>query len=184
MHPSIIHSIPLPTEPTAVSAAMIRRLLLLSLILTVGFLCPVGPAGAQPKPLTPNPQAPTLKPPFPLGAQRGTTLDLTLTGTNLNEPVGVSLSFPAKVTIPTEGNNGKDGTRLLVRLEIPPDAPIGMHSLRLATTRGMSNLRLFCVDDLPQVLENNAARRRPLKRCRSLAWSSARPAPRRVTSSR
>jgi hypothetical protein len=100
-------------------------------------------------------QPPTLKPPVPLGMQRGTTLDLTLTGTNLAEPTGLWTSFPAKVTIPTEGNNGKDNAKLLVRLEVPKDAPIGFHSLRLATKRGLSNLGLFCIDELPQVLEVN-----------------------------
>ena len=45
----------------------------------------VAPAGAQqPRAATaPNPQAPNLKMPTPLGIQRGTALDLTLTGTNL-----------------------------------------------------------------------------------------------------
>jgi hypothetical protein len=112
-----------------------------------------GRAQKQPGPLAPNPQAPTLKQPFPLGMQRGTTLDLTLTGTNLADPTGLWLDFPAKVTIPTENNNGKDPTKLLVRIEAPKDAPLGFHSLRLATAKGMSNLRLFCIDDLPQVLE-------------------------------
>jgi hypothetical protein len=88
--------------------------------------------------------------------QRGTALDLTLTGTNLAEPTGVWTSFPAKVTIPSEGNNGKDAGKLLVRLEVPKDAPLGFHSLRLATKRGMSNARMFCLDDLPQVLEGVA----------------------------
>jgi hypothetical protein len=87
--------------------------------------------------------------------QRGTTLDLTLTGTNLAEPTGLWTSFPAKVAIPTEGNNGKDNGKLLVRLEVPKDAPAGFHAIRLATRRGMSNLRLFCIDDLPQVPEGN-----------------------------
>jgi hypothetical protein len=107
---------------------------------------PPAPAG--------NPQAPVLKPALPLGMQRGTTLDLTLTGSNLAEPIGLWTSFPAKATIPTEGNNGKDNGKLLVRLEVPKDVPLGFHALRLATRRGMSNLRLFCIDDLPQVLEN------------------------------
>src|SRR5207244_3778513 len=49
--------------------------------------------------------------------------------------------------------NGTDQTKLLVRLEVPKDAPIGFHTIRLATTRGLSNLRIFCVDDLPQVME-------------------------------
>ncbi|HEY7329256.1 MAG TPA: PPC domain-containing protein [Gemmataceae bacterium] len=101
-----------------------------------------------------NPQAPVLKPALPTGMQRGTTLDLTLTGTNLAEPTGLWTSFPAKATIPTENNNGKDNGKLLVRLEVPKDAPLGFHAIRLATRRGMSNLRLFCIDDLPEVIEN------------------------------
>jgi hypothetical protein len=115
----------------------------------------LGESQAQ-KPQAPpiNPQAPVLKPAVPLGMQRGTTLDLTLTGTNLAEPTGLWTSIPAaKVTIPSDGNNGKDNGKLLVRLEVPTDAPLGFHALRLATRRGMSNLRLFCIDDLPQVSE-------------------------------
>src|SRR5262249_45550776 len=105
-----------------------------------------------------NPQFPTLNPVLPLGVQRGTTIELTLTGTNLNEPTGLWTSFPAKVTIPTDGNNGKQPTALKVKLEVSSDAPLGFHALRLATRRGVSNARLFCIDDLPQVLENNTNR--------------------------
>jgi hypothetical protein len=104
-------------------------------------------------PVPPNPQAPTLATPVPLGVQRGTTLDLTLTGSNLAGPTRFWTSFPAKVTIPTDQNNGKDNARLRVRLEVPKDAPLGYHTIRLATTRGLSNFRLFCIDDLPQVME-------------------------------
>jgi hypothetical protein len=120
------------------------------LLVTLG----VGNGQAQkPAPLPVNPQAPVLKPAVPPGMQRGTTLELTLTGSNLAEPTGLWTSFPAKVVIPTDNNNGKDNGKLRVRLEVPKDAPIGFHSMRLATRRGMSNLRLFCIDDLPQVLE-------------------------------
>lgn len=113
------------------------------------------PSWAQkpPPPPPPNPLAPTLTMPFPMGMQRGTTLDLVLTGTNLAGPTGLYTSFPAKVTIPTDDKNGTDNAKLRVRLEVPADAPIGYHQIRLATTRGISNLRLFCIDDLPQVLE-------------------------------
>jgi hypothetical protein len=112
-----------------------------------------GPAVAQaPPPAPANPQAPHLGPAAPLGVQRGTTLELTLTGTNLAGPTQLWTSFPAKVTIPTEKNNGKDNGKLIVRLEVPKDAPLGYHTLRLATTRGLSNFRLFCIDDLPQVM--------------------------------
>jgi hypothetical protein len=118
-------------------------------------LAATSPSRAQMPPVVaPNPAAPVLKVPFPLGIQRGTTLDLTLTGSNLAAPTGILTSLPGKVTIPPENNNGKDAAKLLVRLEVPKDAALGFYPLRLATEHGMSNLRLFCVDDLPQVLEN------------------------------
>jgi hypothetical protein len=110
------------------------------------------PAAAQP-PAPADPQAPTLAPVLPLGMQRGTSLEVTLTGTNLAEPTGLWTSFPAKVTIPTDAKNGTVPTSLRVKLEVPGDAPLGFHFLRLATKRGMSNARLFCIDDLPQVMK-------------------------------
>ncbi len=117
-----------------------------------------GRAQKAPAPPQPNPQAPVLAAPLPLGVQRGTTLDLTLTGSNLAEPTGLWTSFPCKVTVPAENNNGKDNAKLLVRLEVPADAPVGLHTVRLATTRGMSNLRPFCVDDMPQLNEEGGNR--------------------------
>ncbi|MCI0461605.1 MAG: hypothetical protein L0Z62_32040, partial [Gemmataceae bacterium] len=105
----------------------------------------------KPVPVKPNPQAPVLSPVVPLGMQRGTALEVTLTGTNLAGPTRPLVSFPGTATIPTDNKNGQDNSKLRVRLEVPADAPVGYHTLRLATTRGMSNLRLFCIDDLPQV---------------------------------
>lgn len=109
----------------------------------------------QPPPaVAPNPLAPVLNMPAPMGVQRGTTLDLVLTGSNLAEPTGFWSNIPGlKATIPPDMNNGKDNAKLLVKLEVPKETPLGLYALRLATTRGMSNIRLFCVDDLPQVLE-------------------------------
>jgi hypothetical protein len=109
-------------------------------------------------PIQPNPLAPVLDMPVPLGIQRGAALDLTLTGKNLAEPTGLWTSFPAKVTIPTDNNNGKDNAKLRVHLEVSKDAPLGFHTLALATTRGMSNFRLFCIDDLPQLMEVDSNR--------------------------
>jgi hypothetical protein len=125
------------------------------LLAAFAFLALTAGARAQkaPPPVQPNPQAPTLNMPVPLGVQRGTALDLVLTGTNLAEPTALWTSFPAHVTIPTDNNNGKDNAKLRVHLDVPKDAPLGFHSLRLATTRGISNFRLFCIDDLPQIME-------------------------------
>src|SRR5882672_12767240 len=131
---------------------LFHRILSGSTLLVVFSLASVG-RGQNPPPVKPNPQAPTLNMAVPLGMQRGTTLDLTLTGTNLAEPTALWTSFPAKVTTPTDNKNGTDQAKLLVHLEVPKDAPIGFHTIRLATTRGMSNFRIFCIDDLPQVLQ-------------------------------
>jgi hypothetical protein len=109
--------------------------------------------GQAPATVLPNPQAPTLAVPVPLGMQRGTGLDLTLAGTNLSGPTQVWTSFPAKVTIPADKNNGKDNASLRIHLDVPKGAPLGYHTIRLATTRGLSNFRLFCIDDMPQILE-------------------------------
>jgi len=120
---------------------------------------PLAPAQPPPPPPVPNPAAPTLAPVLPLGMQRGSSLELTLTGTNLADPVALWTSIPgAKVTIPTDANNGKEPAKLRVKLEVPKDAPMGFRTLRLATARGMSNLRLFCIDDLPQVAALPASR--------------------------
>ena len=110
---------------------------------------------AQPKaaPVAVPPQAPTLNVAFPLGAQRGQSIELTLTGTNLNDSTALWTSFPAKVTIPTDMNNGKDAAKLRVKLDVPADAPIGFHAIRLATKHGISNARMFCIDELPHMDE-------------------------------
>jgi hypothetical protein len=124
-------------------------------------LCPVAAVqGQPPPPVKLNPQAPTLGVPVPLGMKRGTVFELILTGTNLAGPTALWTSFPCKATFPTDKNNGKDNAKLRVRLVVPPTAPLGFHSIRVATTRGMSNLRLFCIDDLPQIMEVDTNRSR------------------------
>jgi hypothetical protein len=127
-------------------------------LLTILILTTDARAQKAPALIPPNPEAPTLNMPVPLGVQRGMALDLTLTGTNLAEPTGLWTSFPATVTIPTDHNNGKDNAKLRVHLEVPKDAPLGFHRIRLATTRGISNFRLFCIDDLPQIMEIDSNR--------------------------
>src|SRR5262249_50402869 len=82
-------------------------------------------------------------------------VELQLTGTNLAGPTGLVLDFPAKIDIPKGDKNGEDNAKLKVVIDIPADAPVGPHLLRLATTRGMANLRVFSVDDLPQVMDSD-----------------------------
>src|SRR6267142_2093963 len=80
---------------------------------------------APPSIIPPSPQAPTISVPQPLGAQAGTGVELTFTGTNLADPVALHTGFPAKVTFPTDANNTKDQAKLRVKLEVPSDTPVG-----------------------------------------------------------
>ncbi|MFO0843641.1 MAG: hypothetical protein U0797_14800 [Gemmataceae bacterium] len=124
--------------------------------LTAALLFLLASGATQAQPLPPgkaSPQAPTITALSSTGAQRGTSVELTVTGTNLTEATGLWTSFPAKVTIPTDANNGKNAASLRVKLDVPADAPLGFQSLRIVTKKGVSNARLFCIDDLPQVAE-------------------------------
>src|SRR5438067_776773 len=98
-------------------------------------------SSAQKKAPTGNAQAPRLAVTAPLGMQRGTGLDLALTGANLARPTGLWTDIPgAKVIIPTDGDNGKDAGKLRARVEVPKETPLGYYGLRLATAHGISNL--------------------------------------------
>ncbi len=101
-----------------------------------------------------NPQAPTINFPMPLGAARGASVELTLTGANLAGATGVWTSFAAAASLPMDHNNGKDEGKLRVRLDIAREAALGFGAIRVATARGISNLRLFCIDDLPAIQES------------------------------
>jgi hypothetical protein len=110
--------------------------------------------GWSQKPL-PGSRAPNLNAFVPVGLQRGQPVDLLLTGVNLAGPTGLTLGTPASVTFPPADKNGQDNAKLKVQLKLPADTPLGLYPLRLATARGLSNLRLVAVDDLPQLVEDN-----------------------------
>ena len=158
---------------------------LMSFFLGVGTitcsLIDAGPGWGQKPPPPANPQAPTINP-LPTGIQRGLPLDLVVTGTQLANPTGVSLSIPAKITIPTQDKNGQNPAKFNVRIEVPADTPVGWYPFRLATLHGPSNLRVLCVDDLlrSSAPGPTAVKRRP-RLFPSPAPSTAPSTPNRAT---
>ena len=108
------------------------------------------PLQAQQKAPVVPPTYPTLTTPASLGAKRGAAVELTLTGTNLLDATGIWTSFAGKATILPDQ---KDATKLKVKFEIPAEAPLGFHTFRVATKAGISNVRPFSIDDLPEVEE-------------------------------
>lgn len=140
---------------------MLRRFLVLSIFLmclvALSQLDPPRMVMAQQKGpfIPPYPQAPTIAPIAPYGFQRGKSSEITITGTNLTDPIGILLSGAGSAKISSEMNNGKDATKFKATIDIPADAPMGLHALRVVTRNGISNARLFCIDDVPTIEENN-----------------------------
>lgn len=121
------------------------------LLLTLTLSDPSEAVG-QAKPAAPTvpKEYPTLNTPAHLGVKVGDTANLTLSGTNLVGATGVWTSFPATIVIPP---GQKDAKQLNIQLTVPPNAPLGLHTFRVATEDGVSNSQTIIVDDLSTVAE-------------------------------
>jgi hypothetical protein len=124
-----------------------------AIVIFAGLIAFALAAGGQEPPQPPPPTGPNMTAVTPCVLQPGSTTELTLSGSNLTDPVSVWASFAAKITIPTDKDNGKDGKTLRVLIEVPKDTPLGYQALRVATARGVTNLRIICIDELPIVHE-------------------------------
>ncbi len=111
---------------------------------------------------------PLLKALQPRGIQRGTTLTLTLVGEGLTTGAEVMTTIPGSLArlLPPK-DLAEPGTQLPFLLEVPADAPVGLYPIRIRSQEGLSNLLLFAVGDLPEIVEqepNDApARAQPIK---------------------
>ncbi len=131
----------------------VALLFAISALTLCGDTLPVAAQAKKAGPSLTSPQSPKINFPNLSGARRGTVVEVTITGNNLTDPVAVWTSFPAKATFPTDMNNGKVAGKLRIKLDVPADAPIGFHTLRVATKHGISNAQIFCIDELPQIAE-------------------------------
>src|SRR3990172_2826625 len=104
-------------------------------------------AGPRSRGLAADPQLSQITPP---GGQRGTELDVQLTGARLADAQEVLLYYPG---IRVASLAAAEAGRVAARLAIAPDCRMGTHALRLRTARGVSNLITFSVGPLPQVDE-------------------------------
>ncbi len=128
------------------------------------------PALAQP-PQNVLPQ-PRLSGVMPMGAKAGTPVEVTVNGTDLEDPIGLLFSHPgitAELVVPPEPKpdpNKKDPpkppttpkapvTKHKYKVTVPADAPVGTHDVRVVTKYGVSNARAFVVGTLPEVVESD-----------------------------
>lgn len=85
----------------------------------------------------------------PRGGQRGTEIDVTLSGGQLNDAQEVLFYEPgiSVTSLKAEANNVK------VKFKIAADAPLGSHRMRIRTATGISELRPFFVSALKELTE-------------------------------
>ena len=94
--------------------------------------------------------SPVLSATTPRGGQRGTELEVTLSGARLADAQEV-LFYETGIEV--TGLTVVDPQNVKVKFKIAADAPLGSHRLRVRTNTGISELRPFFVGALPVVEE-------------------------------
>lgn len=85
----------------------------------------------------------------PVGGQRGTEIEVTLSGGNLGDAEQVLLYDPGISITALRVENGQ----AIAKFNIAADCPLGIHALRVRTATGVSNLRTFHVGPFVEVKE-------------------------------
>ena len=94
--------------------------------------------------------SPSLTAVRPVGAQRGTEIEVTLSGARLGDAQEILWYQPG---IQTLGITKVDDNNVKAKLKIAPDAVLGIYDLRLRTATGVSEHRTFSVGPYPIVNE-------------------------------
>jgi hypothetical protein len=136
-----------------------------SLLVVVGCWLVARPAGAQQQP-PPGLPSPRLLVVMPAGGRVGTTIEVTVTGQDLDDPQGLLFSHPGfraerveeaspppNPRTPAMKRATAPPTIARFRITIAADVPLGLHDVRLVNAWGVSNPRAFVVGDLDEVGE-------------------------------
>ena len=111
---------------------------------------------------------------YPAGAQRGTTVEVTVGGQNLSKAKGIIVSgdgvsgelIPSEAKAKKRGRKNKDigeednlqlADRVRFRLSVSKDAALGFRDLRLLMPDGTTNRLYFEIGELPDVFEDGGA---------------------------
>jgi hypothetical protein len=94
----------------------------------------------------------------PPALMRGKTNRITLVGSELGEATGLWTSLPPEVVAASLVEPSQDGQAVL-DVKVAPNAPLGLYGMRLASRSGLSNVKLFLIDDLRVVAEREPRNR-------------------------
>lgn len=87
---------------------------------------------------------------MPMGGQAGQSVEVTITGENIEDVTELSFSTP-KITAKTVA-----GTVNKFTVSIAADAPVGVYDARVMSRLGVSSVRAFSVNNLPEVVRAKA----------------------------
>ena len=90
---------------------------------------------------------------FPLGAQIGTTVDVSVIGQHLDNPVGLVFTDPSITSELKKDAKGKIIPNTF-SVTVPKSAKAGAMDVRVRGKFGISNPRRFCIGTLPEVTLN------------------------------
>jgi hypothetical protein len=86
----------------------------------------------------------------PVGGQRGTEMEVTLSGARLGDVKEIVYYQPGITTLSL---TKVDENTVKAKLKIAADAPLGLHDIRVRTATGISELRTFSVGALKEINE-------------------------------
>ena len=94
--------------------------------------------------------SPNLSRIYPRGGQRGTEVELRLSGARLEDPEEILFYSPGFELVSLEG---KAANQVIAKIKIAPDCQLGEHVFQLRTKSGLSEYDTFWVGALPRIDE-------------------------------
>jgi len=92
----------------------------------------------------------------PRGAQRGRPFTLTIVGQNLGEGVSVVSNLPAAFTPMGNARQGKPDRNASFLVEPKGEWAVGVYTIRVKGSNGISNILLFSVGTFPEITEDES----------------------------
>lgn len=87
---------------------------------------------------------------MPMGGQAGQNVEVTITGENIEDVTELTFSTPKITAKPVAGAANK------FTVSIAADAPVGVYDARVMSRLGVSSVRAFSVNKLPEVVRTKA----------------------------
>ncbi len=97
---------------------------------------------------------PTLTYARPAAVRPGQTIELTLHGTKLDDPLQIWTSFPATAEMVPGAAEAKDQKSRTCKLTVPADVSVGIGGVVVGSPAGVSDVVLVLIDDLVSVADN------------------------------